>query len=73
MPRRPRAARRAADSSHTASHASRMSTRSNGPLHTLCADLSLPMDELVTMLRAGQSPFNADDPAFAHLTAWGQQ
>ncbi len=50
-----------------------VSTRGEGPLHELSVGLCLETEAFITMLRAGSSPFDASDPKFAELTAWGEQ
>lgn len=50
-----------------------VSSRSEGALHTLSKDLTVPLADYIAMLRCDDRPFKADDDAFASLNAWSEQ
>jgi integrase len=50
-----------------------VSTRGDGPLHILSTGMRIDTAAFITMLRAGGSPFKANDPQFAELTAWSER
>lgn len=50
-----------------------VATRSEGTLHILSKDLTVPMPAYTTALRNGSTAFDASDEAFAGLREWAEQ
>lgn len=50
-----------------------VSSRSEGALHALSKDITVPIADYVTSLRCDVRPFEVGDAAFANLTAWSQK